>query len=123
LHQPLSGLRVLVLEDEFLIAMDVEQLCRDSGASDVSILRTLGDLDGHADGNLPFDVAVVDVMLSGNSTLGFARELYRRGKPFIFASGYTEVNDIQRNFPGVPLIAKPYVGDALVSAIAAAAKR
>ncbi|TIX20809.1 MAG: response regulator, partial [Mesorhizobium sp.] len=33
----LDGLRILVLEDEFLIAMDVEQLCRDYGAGDVVI--------------------------------------------------------------------------------------
>ena len=38
----LEGLRVLVLEDEYLIAMDMEQICRDHGAAEV-IIR--GDLD------------------------------------------------------------------------------
>ena len=38
----LDGLRILILEDEFLIAMDVEQLCRDHGAADVVIARRSG---------------------------------------------------------------------------------
>ncbi|TIX32026.1 MAG: response regulator, partial [Mesorhizobium sp.] len=37
----LDGLRILVLEDEFLIAMDVEQLCRDHGAAEVTIAREI----------------------------------------------------------------------------------
>ena len=48
--QPLAGLRVLILEDEFLIAMDVEQLCRDHGAADVIILRRLEDYQPPVDG-------------------------------------------------------------------------
>lgn len=123
LNQPLSGLRVLILEDEFLIAMDVEQLCRENGAAEVSILRNLRDLDGHEFGERPFDVAVVDLMLSGASTLGFARVLHDRGTPFVFASGYSDVDDIRQNFPGVALVGKPYAGDELISAIAAAARR
>ena len=38
----LEGLKILVLEDEFLIAMDVEQLCRDHGAEDVAVARQPG---------------------------------------------------------------------------------
>ena len=37
----LSGLRILILEDEFLIALDVEQLCRDHGATDIIVERDL----------------------------------------------------------------------------------
>lgn len=45
----LDGLRILVLEDEFLIAMDVEQICRDYGASDVIIARTIEEAEAALD--------------------------------------------------------------------------
>jgi CheY-like chemotaxis protein len=114
----LDGLRVLVLEDEFLIAMDVEQLCRDNGAADVTIMRELAEID--LDGPLAFDVAIVDLMLGGASTLGFAGRLRDRGIPFIFASGYSNQEDITADFPDTVLVPKPYSGADLVEAAAAA---
>jgi CheY-like chemotaxis protein len=119
LSKPLKGLRVLILEDEFLIAMDVEQLCRDCGAEDVLIRRSLQELGGSAE--MPdFDVAIVDLMLSGVSTLDFARQIYDRGVPFVFASGYSDLQEITEKFPGVPVVGKPYAGEDLIGAVTAA---
>lgn len=115
----LEGLRILVLEDEFLIAMDVEQLCRDHGAADVIIARSLADI-AHEDIASRFDVAIVDLMLDGQSTLGFASRLKGLGVPFIFASGYGAVDEIRASFPGVAMVGKPYAGADLVEAVAAA---
>ncbi len=117
----LAGLRILVLEDEFLIAMDVEQLCRDHGAVDVSIIRSLTDLDAHV--ATEFDGAIVDLMLGGVSTLDFAEGLTKGGVPFVFASGYSDLEEIGRRFPGVTLVSKPYAGDDLVRALASACGR
>ena len=73
----LAGVRLLVLEDEFLIAMDVEQLCRDHGAEDVVIRQNLAEaLKGDAD----YDAAIVDLMLGGESTVEFAHGLRRNGE-------------------------------------------
>ncbi|RVC73273.1 response regulator, partial [Mesorhizobium sp. M2A.F.Ca.ET.046.02.1.1] len=80
----LDGLRILVLEDEFLIAMDVEQLCRDHGAAEVTIAREIVEIDGQAL-SARFDAAVVDLMLGGVSTLDFAARLRSEGVPFVFA--------------------------------------
>lgn len=119
MSKPLKGLRVLILEDEFLIAMDVEQLCRDSGAEDVFIVRSLEELDGTA--NMPdFDVAIVDLMLSGVSTLDFARQIYDCGVPFVFASGYNDLQEITEKFPNVSVVGKPYAGEDLIAAVTAA---
>lgn len=118
MSKPLKGLRVLILEDEFLIAMDVEQLCRESGAEDVFIVRSLQELEG---GEMPdFDVAIVDLMLSGVSTLDFARQIYDRGVPFVFASGYSDLQEITEKFPGVSVVGKPYAGEDLIGAVTAA---
>jgi CheY-like chemotaxis protein len=117
----LAGLRVLLLEDEYLIAMDVEILCRDNGASEVAIKRALDELD-ELDGFDGFDVAVIDLMLSGASTLSFARKLREARVPFVFASGYAEEEALSA-FPDVPVVSKPYAGNDLIEAIAAAAAR
>ena len=118
----LSGLRILILEDESLIALDVEQLCRDHGASDIVIERDLRGLerDSALDG---FDVAIVDLMLSGVSALPFAERLRDRNQPFVFTSGFGDLDRLQRAFPGVRAVAKPYSGSDLIEAVAVAAGR
>lgn len=116
----LAGRRILVLEDEFLIAMDVEQLCRDRGAEDIVILRSLAETGGVEAVATRFDVAVLDLMLDGTSTIGFARELREHGVPFVIASGYTDFDEIQTTVPGVTVVGKPYDGADLMEAITAA---
>lgn len=63
----LNGLRVLLLEDEVLIAMDVEQLCLDNGAAMVKTVRDLAEIK--AANPALFDIAIVDLRLGGQSTL------------------------------------------------------
>jgi DNA-binding response OmpR family regulator len=118
----LDGLRILVVEDEFLIAMDVEQLCRDHGAAEVAIARELTEVD-EKELPLRFDAAVVDLMLGGVSTLNFAARLRSTGIPFVFATGYPDSDDIRGSFPEIRLIGKPFSGDDLVAALAAACGR
>ncbi|HTV69469.1 MAG TPA: response regulator [Rhizobiaceae bacterium] len=115
----LAGFTVLVLEDEFLIAMDVEQICRDHGADNVIIKRGLSELGDHV-WSEKFDVALVDLMLAGESTLSFAKVLRERKIPFVFASGYADSETLASDFPGVGFIGKPYSESALIEAILAA---
>jgi len=121
LNQLLAGLRVLVLEDEFLIAMDVEQLCRDHGAENVVVVRSLDEIEPSFAAE--FDAAIVDLLLGGVSTLEFAARLRDGNVPFVFASGYTDNEEISRLFPDATLIGKPYAGDDLIEALAAACGR
>jgi CheY-like chemotaxis protein len=113
----LEGLRILVLEDEFLIAMDVEQLCRDHGAADVIVARSLEETVTDV------DAAIVDMLLSGVSTLDFAEQLQEAGTPFVFASGYIDNGEVAKRFPGVTMVGKPYAGNDLIEAVAAACGR
>lgn len=115
----LDGLKILVLEDELLIAMDVEQLCLDHGASGVIVARRVDETPYVDD----FHAAVVDVLLDGVSTLDFADRLREAGKPFIFASGYTENAELAKRFPGVAMVGKPYSGNDLIEAVAEACGR
>lgn len=116
MSKPLAGLQILVLEDEFLIALDVEQLCYDNGAAQVGILSRVGQHE------LPqCDLAILDLKLGGTSTIPLAEKLQERGTPFLFVSGYGDQAAISERFPGVTLIAKPYLADDLLAAIAQAA--
>lgn len=119
----LAGRRILILEDEPLIAMDVEQLCREEGATDVVIMRSLSEAGDAGSVTERFDVAILDLMLGGTSTLDFAGELWGLGLPFVIASGYTDIDEILRAFPGVKVIGKPYAGTELMEAVAAASRR
>ena len=117
----LDGLRILLFEDEPLIAMDVEQLCLDNGAAEVIVMSALDEINGQA---LPsFDVAIIDLILDGASTLDFARNLQRAGLPFIFASGHSEIEEIGLLFPDAAFVPKPYSGSDLMNAVAAACGR
>jgi len=118
---PLSGLRILLMEDEALIALDVEQLCRDSGAADVIVVRDLEQMRNADD--QAYHAAILDVMLSGTPTMDFARTLSDQGVPFVFATGYADNADFFSDFPGTPVIGKPYVGAELIRALAGAIAR
>jgi DNA-binding response OmpR family regulator len=74
------------------------------------------------DGFDGFDVAVVDLVLAGASTLPFAERLRNINVPFIFASGYADER-LTSAFPNVRSVSKPYAGSELVEAIAATARR
>ncbi len=116
----LEGLRLLIVEDEFLIAMDMEQLCRDHGAADAVVIGTAADLGAAPAGLADFDAAILDVMVEGQPTLDFARSLAERGIPFVFATGYSDCGDVFAAFPGVRVVGKPYAGDDIVEAVVAA---
>lgn len=115
--QLLHAARVLLVEDESLIAMDVEQLCRDNGAASIRIIAEHAQLGPALLEGI--DAAILDVKLSGNWTVDFARLLLERGIPFIFATGYSDMPALFEEFPGVPVVGKPYAGNEIVEALAA----
>lgn len=118
----LRGARVLVLEDESLIALDIEQVCRDFGAGDVVVARTVDGAEGEALAGA-FDIVVLDLMLAGHSTVGFASRLSARGIPFVFTTGYSDVEPMLGDLAGAQVVEKPFLTETLVTAIAAALER
>lgn len=121
MQQPFAGLTVLVLEDEYLIAMEIEQICKEAGAADV---RLAGSLDEAVmlSGTTEPDVVVIDLNLRGESTLDFARSLREQAVPFLFATGMADLSGIKAEFSAVTVVKKPYDSSTLVNAIAATAR-
>ncbi|TCQ10443.1 response regulator receiver domain-containing protein [Rhizobium sp. PP-F2F-G36] len=103
----LSIKRVLVLEDNFIIAMEAEDILRTLGVETVDIATNVAQakqlVDEHA-----FDFALLDVNLGSETSFDFANILVSRDTPFGFVSGYGE----SAMFPGShrdrPRITKPF---------------
>ena len=117
--KPLSDKTILIAEDEFLIATDLEQICLDAGAAGVIIVPDLGNLDAAA----AYDAAVLDLAIGGGSTAQFAAELMKQGRPFIFTTGASDLQSLAEDFPGVPVVGKPIAGPDLIDAIAHAIRQ
>jgi DNA-binding response OmpR family regulator len=113
---PLSGVRVLVVEDDPLISMDLEDTLAEAGALVVGLCRTLDDAMARANVD-DFAVAVLDFSLGGTDTASpVARRLVRRRVPFILYTG-TSKRDPNLAEWTCPIVEKPASPRALVSAI------
>jgi len=111
----ISGWRLLVVEDEYLIAMLLEDMlvelgCEVSGIA-ANSAQALELLETTA-----IDAAVLDVNLDGSDSFGIAAALKEREKPFIFATGYGE-SRIAPEFAGTPVLQKPYRVEELARAL------
>jgi CheY-like chemotaxis protein len=103
----LRGMRVLIVEDEFLIAQDLASTIEDLGGEVVGPVPSLAEaLEKIADD--PPDVAVLDINLSGEMVFPAAEDLRRRAIPFVFTTGYSDTYKPLDVFPGVPCLRKPY---------------
>jgi CheY-like chemotaxis protein len=115
----LTGLSVLLLEDEYLIALDAEQSLKDFGVVHVEIASTLQEAEKLAAAGR-FDVALLDVNINGEMSFSLAESLRQRGIPVVFATGYElKSREALPTEVGVT-ISKPYTRDKLRDALAGA---
>ncbi|GGF45579.1 signal transduction histidine kinase [Azorhizobium oxalatiphilum] len=112
----LDGVAVLLVEDQLLIAIDVETMLLGQGARTVETASSAAEAIGKL-GHFRPDVAVLDVNLGSGTSVPVAQELRRRGIPFVFASGYADLTMIPEELSGAPLARKPYDVEALALAI------
>jgi CheY-like chemotaxis protein len=116
----LAGKRCLVLDDELLIALDVQQILEAAGAASVTCTVDAADALTALRGGPKFDIAVLDVVLGGTmrNSLVVAAVLLEQKTPFVFITGM-EVEDLQHTtqFPDAPVVEKPYPADLLLEAL------
>ena len=105
-NKQLDGCRVLIVEDEYFLANDLEQALKARGAIVVGPIAELGEAYDQAVRD-HFDLAVIGIDLRGEKTYPIADELMRHGVPFIFFTGY-ERKIIPERFAGVRLCQKPF---------------
>ena len=100
------GRRVIVVEDEMMIAMLLEDMLTDLGHTVVGVAGRLDsalDLAREADA----DMAILDVNLSGEASFPVAKVLAERGLPFMFATGYGALG-LEAPFQHILTLKKPF---------------
>ena len=111
----LNGKTILLVEDEFLLALQLEELLQSRGGT---VLGPFGQLDDamQAAQREEFDFAILDVNLNGESVWPVAHKLREMDIPFVIATG-GHVEPPPPEFKDVPLIEKPYTIDRVTPAI------
>lgn len=99
----LHGRRVLVVEDEALVAMETESVVSRLGAAVLGPAATLEEAMRLAEGSAGrVDAAILDVSLGGTSVGPLADRLAARGVPFLFATGYGKAPEGHADAPVLP---------------------
>jgi two-component SAPR family response regulator len=111
----LAGRRVLIIEDEFLVAALIEDILLDNGCEIAGMASRLDEALEKAQ-SLSIDVAIIDVNLNGQHSIPVAEALARRGVAFVLATGYG-AGGLPKSFPAAPLLQKPFQPDDLERAI------
>ncbi len=102
----LAGKRILVVEDEYMIAMLLEDLLGELGCVVAGVAGRPKEALELID-TTTLDAAVLDVNLDGSDSFGIAAALDERRIPFIFATGYGG-SRLTPEFAHYPVIQKPY---------------
>lgn len=106
---------MLLVEDQMLIAADVEAMLEENGILKVTASPSVADAMKRLKDFNP-DVAILDVNLGTGTSLPIAEELQRRNVPFVFATGYSDRSIIPASF-SAPVVRKPYEAAALIAAM------
>lgn len=113
MNSVLSGLKVLVVEDEPLVAILVEEVMDQAGARATiarDVPQALKALEAER-----FDAAVVDLNLRGQQSWPVADALVAEGIPYVLATGNADMGDAR--LQAAPVVAKPYSATQLVKVL------
>jgi PAS domain S-box-containing protein len=120
-HNTIEGRRVLVVEDEALVAMDLIAILEQAGVKPVgpatSVQEALQSIASEV-----VDAALVDANLHGLPADEIAAALVRRGVPFAFVTGYDRVS-LPRGFQDEPWLSKPFTEASLLDTVTALLSR
>lgn len=102
---PLSGRRMIILEDDYYQAHDSKDTLEEAGATVIAVTATVPDLAPYlATG--PIDAVLIDINLGRGLSFDFARSLRDQAIPFLFLTGY-DAGMLPEDLAGSPYISKP----------------
>ncbi len=115
----MTPLRILIIEDEFIIADEIAAIVGEAGYAVVGPVGSIPQAEAMLADKAPADFAVVDANLRGGSSAGIANRLRELDVPFCICTGY-RFNDLKATFGDVALLQKPVDGRTLLAVIKAA---
>jgi len=114
---PDRPLRVLLVEDSLITALDVARVLEDEG---FEVLGPTGRVAGAL--NMiekdAIDVGVLDINLGKEDSFPIADRLRETGTPFVFLTGYDAASILPERFAGATYLSKPFADDALLETLA-----
>jgi DNA-binding response OmpR family regulator len=114
--ESLRGVKVLIVEDDPLLLMDVESTLAEAGAEVVGCCQTVDEALRHAD-PVDFAVAVLDFRLGDETASPIARRLEERGVPFVFYTGRARDELILAEWRHCHILEKPSPPCELIRAV------
>lgn len=112
---PMSGMTVLVVEDDFIVAYDMQMMLEEQGARVLGPASSLAEAQALLATERP-SVAVLDVNLNGEHVFPLADQLCAQQVPFVFATAYADNDQL---FPqatrGAPRLPKPVLPNVLIA--------
>ncbi|KKC24804.1 response regulator [Sphingomonas sp. SRS2] len=115
-EQLLARRRILVVEDEYFLADDLDGALTDAGAKVLGPLPSVKEAARFIASEPSIDAAVLDINLHGEMVFPVADALRERGIPFAFATGYDQLA-LPARFADVPRIEKPFKSDRLAAVL------
>ena len=111
-----AGLRVLIVEDEFLLALELETLVAGGGCTALGPASSVRQALALIDGEEP-DIALLDVNLRGERATPVAATLQERGVPYVLITGYSDAQLSEPELRRAPRLDKPVSSRALTRAL------
>ena len=99
--------RVLVVEDNMIIAMDAADILTELGCDEVTTASSVGEAL-RLIGSGAFDHALLDVNLGHETSVAVAEALRAQGIPFLIATGYGATDDLSEAYFAAPILKKPF---------------
>ena len=112
----LAGRRILVVEDNLLIALTMARLFRTKGAEIIGPVGSVKDALALVNNYKRFDGAVLDVNLRGAAAYAIVDVLRGKSVPTVFVTGYDKAS-IDPRYADVPCLQKPVTVERLIGAL------
>ncbi|MGV8855566.1 MAG: hypothetical protein ACOH2L_13065 [Devosia sp.] len=116
----LNGQTVLIVEEEFLIALDIQRMLETLSAGPTLFARSLSEAHGHQEQWHAVDLAIVELGEAGAPTNALLQGLRAAGITLVLSTTDTMMQQGHPEFPGAPVIVKPMMEEDFRQAIAKA---
>lgn len=100
--------RILLVEDNAIVALNAEELLLEIGAQEVIVAKTVAEAQSCCDRH-EFDFALLDLNLGNETSISVANRLQSAKVPFAFASGLDDRNQLPPTLGHYPILRKPYL--------------